>query len=228
MALKFEITQEAFDELEEGTQALYIKNGEGYRLDVDGIDAKDELKEALRKEREERADAKRKLQEYETEAEKRERDRLEKTQEWEQLSKADKERADKLERELGEMRDTIANEKRNASALAVVSELTRDTARARLLQKEAMQFITHTSEGVKINGPDGDAWDAKKLAEHLKEQYPFLVDGSGASGGGAPGGNKNGGAVKKFNEYSGAELSEIRKSDPATYERLKTEYHGKK
>ncbi len=227
MALKFEITAEAFESLEENQQALYEKRGDGYRLQVEGIDPADELKEALRKEREERAEAKRKLQEYETESEKRERERLEKNQEWEALTKTEKERADKLERELGDMRDTIANEKRNASALSVVSELTRDTARARLLQKEAMQFITHTSDGIKINGPDGDAWDAKKLSEYLKEQYPFLVDGSGASGGGATGGHKSGGAVKKFNEYTGAELSEIRNTDPATYDRLKTEYHGK-
>lgn len=227
MALKFEINAEAFDELDEATQALYTKHGEGYRLDVSGIDPADELKEALRKEREERAEAKRKLQEYETESEKRERERLEKNQEWEQLTKTEKERADKLERELGEMKDTIANEKRNASALSVVNELTRDTARARLLQKEAMQFITHTPDGVKINGPDGDAWDAKRLSEHLKEQYPFLVDGSGATGGGATGGNKNGGAVKKFTEYTGAELKAIKDADPAQYERLRNEHYGK-
>lgn len=227
MALKFEINQEAFDELDEATQALYTKKGDGYRLQVEGIDPADELKEALRKEREERAEAKRRLQEYETESEKRERERLEKQQEWEQLSKTERERAEKLQSELNDMRDTIANEKRNASANSVVNELTRDTARAKLLQKEAMQFITHTPEGIKINGPDGDAWDAKKLSEYLKAQYPFLVDGSGATGGGATGGNKNGGAVKKFNEYTGAELSEINKTDPALYERLRTEYYGK-
>lgn len=227
MALKFEIDAEAYEELDEATQALYAKHGEGYRLDVSGIDPADELKEALRKEREERAEAKRKLQEYETESEKRERERLEKQQEWEQLSKTERERAEKLERELNDMRDTIANEKRNASAQSVVSELTRDTARARLLQKEAMQFITHTPEGIKINGPDGDAWDAKRLSEHLKEQYPFLVDGSGATGGGATGGNKNGGAVKKFTEYTGAELKAIKDADPAQYERLRHEHYGK-
>ena len=226
MALQFNITAEAFDALEESQQKLYEKNGEGYRLEVEGIDDAAELKEALRKEREDRAEAKRKLKEYESEAEKRERERLEKTQEWEQLSKADKDRADRLEREMGEMRDTISNEKRNASAASVVTELTRDTARARLLQKEAMQFITHTPEGIKINGPDGDAWDAKKLSEYLSQNYPFLVDGNQSSGGGASGG-KNGGAVtKKFSEHTGAELSTLRKEDPQSYERLRKEHYG--
>lgn len=227
MALKFEIDSESFEALDDAQKALYQEHGEGYRLEVDGIDPKDELKEALRKEREERAEAKRKLQEYETAAEKQDRDRLEKNQEWEQLTKTERERSEKLERELNEMRDAIANEKRNASAQDVIAELTRHTDKAKLLKKEAMQFITHTQEGIKINGPDGDAWDAKKLSAYLKESYPFLVDGSGATGGGATGGgHRNGGAVKKFNEYSGAELSAIRKEDPDAYDRLKSDFYG--
>lgn len=221
MALKFEISAEAFEALEDSQKSLYGKHGENYRLDVEGIDPADELKEALRKEREDRAEAKRKLQEYETEAEKRERSRLEQQQEWEQLSKADREKADRLSAELQEMRDSVANEKRNAAAQSVVSELTRDTARERLLKKEAMQFITHTPEGVKINGPDGDAWDSKKLAEYLRESYPFLVDGSGASGGGASGGGKGGGAVKNWNELTGMERVALRRTDPAEHARLK-------
>lgn len=52
-----------------------------------------------------------------------------------------------------------------------------------------------------------------------------LVAGSKATGGGAAG-SKGGGAAKKFNEYTGAELSAIRTSDPAKYERLKTEFYG--
>jgi hypothetical protein len=226
MALKFEISAEAFDALEESQKGLYDKHGDGYRLQVEGIDPADELKEALRKEREEKAESKRKLKEYESDAEKRERERLEKQQEWEQLSKTDKERADRLEREIGEMRDTIANEKRTNAAASVVNELTRDTARARLLQKEAMPFITHTPDGIKINGPDGDAWDAKKLSDYLSQSYPFLVDGNQSSGGGATGG-KGGGAVnKKFVEMNGAELSALRKEDPQAYERLRKDYHG--
>ncbi len=43
------------------------------------------------------------------------------------------------------------------------------------------------------------------------------------NGGGGAGGGKGGGAMKKFNEYTGAELVELRKTDPATYDRLKAE-----
>lgn len=227
MALKFEIDAEAFEALDETQQELYQKHGDGYRLQVEGIDPADELKEALRKEREERAEAKKKLQEFETENERRERERLEKQQEWEQLSKTERERAEKLETELQEMKDRYANKERNETALQVVGSLARDPKRAELLKKEAMQFIAYTPEGVKINGPDGSAWDTSKLTEHLKAEYPFLVDGSQASGGGATGANGSGATSKKFHEMTGAELKDLKDADPAAYERLRDEYHGK-
>lgn len=230
MALKFEITKEEFEALEEGQQALYSEHGDGYRLQVEGIDPADELKEALRKEREERAEAKRKLQEFESEAEKRERERLEKQQEWEKLSKTERERAEKLDKELAELRDKVANSERTATAEGIVAglidkEATGGVQRYGLLKKEAMQFIAHTPEGVKINGPDGEAWDAKQLGKYLTEQYPFLVDGSKASGGGAPGGKGGGAVTKKFSEHTGAELKALKEQDPEAYKRLRDEHH---
>jgi hypothetical protein len=232
MALKFEVDQEAFDQLDEGQQALYDKHGDGYRLQVEGIDPADELKEALRKEREERAEAKRKLQEFESEAEKRERERLEKQQEYETLYQREQEGRSKIEKELAELRDKVANGERTATAEGVVAglidkEATGGVQRYGLLKKEALQFIAHTPDGVKINGPDGEAWDAKQLGRYLSDTYPFLVDGSKATGGGAPG-SKGGGAVtKKFNEMSGAELSALRQEDPQAYQRLRDEYHNR-
>jgi len=201
MALQYQLDKEKFEALEEGQKALYKETDEGYVLDVEGIDDGKELKEALRKEREERAEAKRKLKEFETDAERKERERLEKQQEWEQLSKKDRERADGLEKQLSELKDKVANGERTTAAERVIASLIDPSAeggakRYELLRKEALQHIAHTSEGVKINGPDGEAWEAKQLGEHLSTQYPFLVDGRKASGGGAPGGGSGGGAAK--------------------------------
>lgn len=230
MALKFEITKEEFEALEEAQQALYSEHGDGYRLQVDGIDPADELKEALRKEREERAEAKRKLQEFESEAEKRERERLEKQQEWEQLSKTERERAEKLERDLTEERQKNAEFMRRLEAEKICAQLidkdaTNGVKRHKQLMAEAMQHISHTPEGIKINGPDGDAWDAKKLGEFLAEDNPHLVDGSKATGGGAPGGKGGGAVTKKFSEHTGAELKALKEQDPEAYKRLRDEHH---
>lgn len=224
MALKFEITAEDYEQLEESQQALYDKHGDGYRLQVEGIDPADELKEALRKEREDRAEAKRKLQEYEGEAERKERERLEKQQEWEQLSKTERERAEKLDKELAELRDKVANSERTVTAEGIVAalidkEATGGVQRYNLLKKEALQFITHTPEGIKINGPDGSAWDAKKLGEHLSSEFPFLVDGSKASGGGAPGSNGGGAVTKKLSEMNDAERLKFKQDDPEGFKK---------
>lgn len=222
--LKFEV--ESLDEVDESMRENYQPYGEKYRLKVDGIDDASELKEALRKEREERAAAKSKLSEYEQQQAEAERKRMEERQEYESLYKQETESKTKLQQELEELRTNIAQEKRTSSAAEITASLTRDTAREKLLRKEAMQFIHHTPEGIKINGPDGQAWDAKQLSEHLRNEYPFLVDGNGSSGGGAPGGNKGGGAAgKKFNEMTGAELSTLRQQDPSEYQRLRDEYH---
>lgn len=59
-----------------------------------------------------------------------------------------------------------------------------------------------------------------RLARLIKSDVP-------SNGGGNVNGSGQGGAAgKKFNEMSGAELSALRKQDPAEYTRLKNEYHS--
>jgi multidrug efflux pump subunit AcrA (membrane-fusion protein) len=224
--LKFEIDQGAFEELEESVQGLYSKHGDGYRLQVDGVDAGDELREALRKERAERADAKKRLQELERKQEEAERARMEKDQEWEQLASKEREKRAAAEERLQSLEQAVAEKDRLAAAREVAGTLTRDSARGALLEKEALQYVHHTPEGVKFTGPDGEAWDAPKLKAYLESRYPFLVDGSGAAGGGAPGAGAGGGATKKFTEMTGAELKDLRQTNPAEYDRLKAEHNA--
>lgn len=219
--LKFEI--ESLEEVDEQFHDMYQEKDGKFRLKVDGLDDNGALKEALRKEREERAEAKRRLQEMETESEQRERERMEKQQEWEQLSKSERERADKLNGELDTLRREISEKSRSESAASVTSALTRDTARERLLRREALNFISHTPEGIKINGPDGQAWDSEQLSKYLKEQYPFLVDGIQSSGGGSIGGKGSGAVSKKWSEMTGMERVELRKNDPEAHARIKRE-----
>lgn len=227
MSLKFEMDQEAFEKLDEAKQDFYSKRGDKYRLDVEGIDPADELKEALRKEREERAAAKTKLSEVEKQQQEVEQKRLEEKQEFEKLWRSEQEQRNSVTKELEELRGKIALKDRSSEAQRVAASLATDTARAELLQKEAMGFIHHTPEGIKINGPGGEAWDAKQLGSYLKERYPFLVDGSKASGGGAVGASGSGATCKKFNELTGAQLKELKDSDPTAYERLKSEFYNR-
>lgn len=121
-------------------------------------------------------------------------------------------------------RQQIQEREIEAAVIALVGSMTRDTARFNLLKKEALQFAKYTESGVQFE-LGGVSVDAEKLREKLASDYPFLVDGSGASGGGAQGGSRTGQAGKKFNEYSGSELQAIRRENPTEYERLKREFH---
>jgi len=194
MALAFEI--DTLEDAAEGVRGLYTEHNGKYRLDVSGIDPADELKEALRKEREEKASFKTKLSDYEKAKTDSDRTALEATQEYEKLYKLEKDMSTKAATELAELRQEIGNKDRGLTASSIVSQLTRDTSRAELLHDKALAFISNTPEGIKINGSDGAAWDAKQLSDYLAERYPFLVDGTQANGGGALGSN-NSRAVNK-------------------------------
>lgn len=122
-------------------------------------------------------------------------------------------------------RQQVQEKEIESATLSLIGDLTRDTARASLLKKEAMQFARYTDEGVQFE-IGGVSVDAVKLKEKLASDYPFLVDSSGASGGGALGGSRDGKAGKKFNQYSGDELSAIRKESPQEYERLRREFYS--
>lgn len=193
MAIKFEV--ESLDGLDDSIKPLYEAHDGKFRLSVEGLDPDDELKEALRKEREERKAASARASELEKKQSEAEQKRLEEKQEFEKLWKKEKELREGAATELESVKRTIVEKQRTETASKIAAQLTRDTARAALLTKEALQYIVHTPDGVKISGQAGDMTEAQ-LQTQLVKDYPFLVDGSGATGGGATGGGASGGAAK--------------------------------
>ena len=177
MALKFEL--ESLDGLDDGVKSLYVEHNGKYRLQVEGIDPADELKEALRKERDERKAAKEKLAEVERAQQEAEAKRMEEAQQFESLYKNTKGELEKRTQEFEEYKRKLADKERSELAVTLATSLTRDTKRAELLKKEALAFIQHTADGVVISGPDG-TMTAEQLKESLAKNYPFLVDGNQA------------------------------------------------
>lgn len=239
--LKFELDN--LDGLEEGVKALYTEHEGKYRLQVDGIDPADELKEALRKEREESRKHKDRLKEFETAAETARREaeeaRLEaakKSGDTEALEKSWQEklaaREAELNAELEQFRNTVTSMTSGQTATKLAAELA--------IQGSADVLELHIQRRLKTDYRDGkpvtvvlDANGAPSAAtvEDLKKEFtenpafaPLIV-GSKASGAGPHGGN-GGGAAKKFQERTGAELAQLRKDNPVEYERLRAEYHG--
>lgn len=93
-------------------------------------------------------------------------------------------------------RQTIQQKELESAAASIAGQLSRDSKRAELLKKEAMQYAVYTDNGVTFE-IGGVEVSADKLIEKMTEDYDFLVDGSQASGGGAPGSRNGSGAATK-------------------------------
>lgn len=224
MALELEL--DSLEGVAEGIKTLYVEKDGKYRLDVAGLDDSIAGKSALVKEREERKKAKAEADELRKTLQDKELAELEGQKKYEDLYKREQENARKSATELDLLKRSIADKERTEAALKVAAGLTRDTAKAELLQKEIMAYAQNTSEGVKFSSDSGDM-TVEQLSAFITKKYPFLVDGNQSSGGGAAGSGKVADVNKKFAEYTGAELSEIRKADPNKYEQLRAAHYNK-
>lgn len=169
--------------LEDGTEIEAYSGDELKEIiatEVTGLKAKnDELLGKL-------SDNKGALQELQSAQEKAELDRQKEKGEFKELY-------EKTLSDLNAERETAATFKTqvqtkelDSEAFKLASQLTKDTARAELLKKEAMQFAKYTENGVAFE-IGGVEVASDKLLEKMRTDYPFLVDGSGANGGGAEG-----------------------------------------
>ena len=133
------------------------------------------------------------------------------------------EREQKAKAELAEKYESFAKRIQQKEvetvALSIASELTRDTKRAELLREQIIKFARYTDDGVKFE-MGGVEVDRAKILAHISDNYPFLIDGSGASGGGATGG-KGGSASLKRGSMSPADKAEyIRQHGKDAYMKL--------
>lgn len=188
----------------------FTKNESGEFVEIE-VDDANELKEALRKEREEHKSAKQKAKELEDAKNAVEEERLLKQQEFEKLWNAEKASKEQTFKELTELKEKIANKEREALADKVIIGLTKDTGRAELLKRIGLDFIQATPDGIGII-IDGVMADEGKLSSYLTEKYPFLVDGHNSSGGGAKGSSASFGG-KKWSEMTEAEHVALFKKD---------------
>lgn len=206
--------------LEDGTEIEAFTEDEvreKIEMEVSGLKSK---VEELLDEKKSVSQRARELEEAQREAEE---ERLKEKSQFKELYEKEQKAKAELQEQFESFQDRVRRQEISLSATEVVGQLTRDTARAELLAEKVAAFAKYTDEGVKYE-LGGVEVDAAKIAGHLKEKYPFLVDGSGASGGGATGGTNGGAGTKKFTEYTGEELKELRQQDPAEYQRIRDEF----
>lgn len=234
MALKYKLTKEQHEALDESQREFYVEKDGEFLLDLEGApdpgESSKDMEERLRKleannqnllsEKRKAEDARQKAQE-EAARKSGDTEALEKS--WQQ----------KLEAREAELRGEIEQNQRVISGLTVgqtASQLAAEVfgQHADLMMPHIMPRLTYeASEGnvrVRVLGTDGkptagSVEDLKKEFIESSKFAPFVV-GSRASGPGGHGGS-GGGSTKKFSEHSGEELKALRASDPKEYERLR-------
>ena len=188
--LKFEV--ETLDGLDASLHGLYDKTDSGvYRLKVEGIDPADELKGALKKEREEAKAAKARLAELEKEREELERAKLEEQGKYKELS--ERERLEKIEaqKRYDELTAKVATAKRDLMLRELAQSMTSDPVEIDIISRFAVDYVTIEGEEAKFNK------DEKALKEELSRFVRSKAQGSGDKGNTARGGQE---APKTFKE----------------------------
>jgi len=232
--------RDSLEGLDEGLHGFYEEKGGKYQLKVQGIPQGEDvsgLKAKLEELLGESKAAKAKAREAEEAAKKAEEERARKAGDVEALENSWREKLTKREQELLSERESLASQIKELTVGRAATDLSAELA----VQGSAKALLPHLQARLSMDIRDGkptvvvldaNGKPSAPTLEELKAEFvndpafaPLIV-GSKASGSGASGAKPGGGAAKKFDEYTGAELSAIRKSDPALYDRLKTEYHG--
>lgn len=165
-----------------------------------GLKAKnDELLAEKKRVQQEREEAK---QQAALEAEKNARNE----NDYKQLFESQKEESNALRVKIDEMNGNIVRQKINSEAFKVASSLTKDAKKAQLLQEKISQRLTLVDDELRVTDASGQLTVSNlgELAEAIRSEYSFLVDGSQANGGGAA--RAQGGASARQTEISRSEF----------------------
>jgi hypothetical protein len=123
-----------------------------------------------------------------------------------QLFESQKEESNALRVKIDEMNGNIVRQKINSEAFKVASSLTKDAKKAQLLQEKISQRLTLVDDELRVTDASGQLTVSNlgELAEAIRSEYSFLVDGSQANGGGAA--RAQGGASARQTQISRSEF----------------------
>lgn len=163
------------------TERLNQTLQERIESETKGLKSKvDELLSEKKKVQQEREEAR-------TQARLEAEEKAQKENDYKQLFEAQKEESNTLRQTIDKMNADIRQQKVSTEAAKLASQLTKDTGRAQLLQKEISQRLTLVDNELRVTDESGQLTVSSldDLTNAIKTSYPFLVDGSQASGGGA-------------------------------------------
>lgn len=205
-------TQEQGESVSNQDQAQQVDDVEKLKADIEALKRKNqELLGETKTERQKR-------REYEERQAQLERERMEQEGQHQELSQRYKAESERYKSELEALNRSIANEKVGNMASKLAHDCASDSHTAQLLER----FIRDELDYIDGQVVAANHASVDELVKSMEQSgmYASLWKGSKATGGGATG--AGGGAVtKSFNEMDGAELSALRRENPAEYDRLK-------
>ncbi|OED34521.1 hypothetical protein AB832_07430 [Flavobacteriaceae bacterium (ex Bugula neritina AB1)] len=231
MPLSYRI--DSLDNIEESQKALYVKSGDGYQLDVDGLEdvtgLKNKRDELLTKNKA----LQKKAQEQEEEARQAKEAAAKKAGDIEALEASLIEKYESKQKEsqaqIDRLNAMIREEKIDKVAADIANEI---STMPKLLGREIKDRLTIEEIDGKFQTRILDAegkLSALTIDELKKEfidnnDYAGIIKGSKASGGqAATGGNNHGSGSRKWADYDNErDLIDLKKSDPDEYKRLLT------
>jgi len=248
--LKFKITTDEFDKLDESKKSLYGQSDEGYALQVDGLEDTGALKRAKDHEKELRKEAERQAKEFQeqinsmqTKLESIETEKLKGSGDIDAImasAKKAKEDADarikQMEDEFKQKEQALVEQSRQSFLNGKVKELASELAK----DGHADVITPHLSAKLGVIDDNGnnklvvmgeDGKPSHLTLDDFKSEFMSntafapVLRGSQATGSGATGSNEGGGTAKQFNDYTSAELVELRRSNPQAYDQLKQNQH---
>jgi len=201
MTIQYKVSEESFDTLDDSVKGLYSQGEDGYTLNVDGVPKEDVT--GLKRKIDELLTEKKTVQQKALEAEELSRletaEKLRKANDFEQLYNSSESERQKAADELATLKANLQQQQVEGQAGRVAASLTKDTARANLLSQQISSRLSLVDGEVRVLDTNGNLTvsSVEELTQSIKAEYPFLVDGSQAAGGGATGGSSGAGDTKQ-------------------------------
>jgi len=218
---KLKLTVDTLDDVEEPSRALYVQDGDKFKLDVDGIEDTGGLRSALQSERKARADLEKKVKRWEglgksdeeiaemlAAAAKADEDKAAKAGEWDKLRAQmnEKHAADLRTKDeaVGKMRTSLERYLVDAAATTAIAAekgvpallLPHVQKHVKVVEQDG-EFIAQVVDAKgdpRVNGK-GEPLSIADLVSEMRQSeiYGRAFEGSGNSGGGTRPGNGGGG-----------------------------------
>ena len=164
--LRQELEQEFNNKLEETIKGIQAKNNELLKDKLQWKREKDDAEKLAQ----ERAEEKAKVENN-----------------YKQLFESQKQESDNLKSKLTEFQENIKRQKVQSEASKLASSLTKDVSKAKILEQQFSQRLQIVDGELRVVDDRGQltVQTLNDLTKSIKESYPFLTDGSLATGGSA-------------------------------------------